>query len=184
MPDWLRSNLRTIPGAPHNPESIEVCALLLLAAHRDDDKWFKAKPRLAEAIALDLIVAAWETIHPHKRRLPIQIEILMVQVLGLPRFHEPQNWSLSSLDRRGKRILRVRDKQGKLVPAIPEDPNYGAQAAARDIAREYEREHNKPISDRMLAKRLQAMGFRTSPASLREWRPGGRQRSKRTNKKA
>lgn len=169
LPAWLKYNWEQIPGAPPAPKTIEECVLNLVFRK---EKWLTAKPHLLQALALDVMLAAWETMHPQLRRIPNHIQWLMVVALRLPAYHMARNWSLRSLDRRGKRIRR--DEQG--FPVL-EDPNYGAQEAASDIAREYEREHKKPISDRKLAKILHEQGFRTSTASLREWRRKG------TNKK-
>ena len=108
----------------------------LLFAAEGNEKWLKAKPHVLQALTLDVLLAAWETMqtmrpNAPRRLLPIKIELLLVHVLGLPRYHQRGNWSLRSLDQRGWRILR--DKQGR--PAIPEFPDdvQDVQAAERAL---------------------------------------------------
>jgi hypothetical protein len=99
VPSWLRAEWKRIPEAPQQ-ETIEARALFLMQAYRDREVWLKKKPNLLQALAFDLMSAAYE--NPTRRRWPDEIGWLMSLALGLPAEHEAGNW-VDQLETRGSR---------------------------------------------------------------------------------
>jgi len=145
VPDWLEAHWKQNAPAELQGGSIQQRALALRRMYKEKE----IKPKiLFRALALDLL---WACLPEGHRGGSRAIEMLMVEALGLPPWHEPGHWHAEGLETRGR-------------------PEREALATAIIIQGRYEREYNKPMPLHTLEKEMKLEGFKTSRSVLRTWR--------------
>jgi len=145
VPDWLEAHWKQNTPVELQWGSIQQRALALRRMYKEKE----IKPKiLFRALALDLL---WACLPEGHRGGSRAIEMLMVEALGLPPWHEPGHWHAEGLETRGR-------------------PEREALATAIIIQGRYEREYNKPMPLHTLEKEMKLEGFKTSRSVLRTWR--------------
>jgi len=145
VPDWLEAHWKQNTPVELQWGSIQQRALALRRMYKEKE----IKPKiLFRALALDLL---WACLPEGHRGGSRAIEMLMVEALGLPPWHEPGHWHAEGLETRGR-------------------PAREALVMARLIEELYRREYKERMTLYALEKEMKVAGYKTSRSVLRKWR--------------